>query len=75
LAKYALQEGFVQNHDLNLSGGTDQTQYGLGLSYLSQEGIIPLVDFSRFSLRATIDQKIGKESKDRVEYNEYPELY
>jgi len=54
------RKGFVQNHDLNLSGGTDQTQYGLGLSYLSQEGIIPLVDFSRFSLRATIDQKIGK---------------
>jgi len=54
------KKGFVQNHDLNLSGGTDQTQYGLGLSYLSQEGIIPLVDFSRFSLRATIDQKIGK---------------
>jgi len=57
------RKGFIQNHDLNLSGGTDQTQYGLGLSYLSQEGVIPLVDFSRYSLRATIDQKIGKRVK------------
>ncbi|TMI89527.1 MAG: SusC/RagA family TonB-linked outer membrane protein, partial [Bacteroidetes bacterium] len=57
------RKGFVQNHDLNLSGGTDQTQYGLGISYLSQEGIIPLVDFSRVSLRATIEQKIGKRVK------------
>ena len=57
------RKGFVQTHDLNLTGGNDQTTYGLGLSFLSQEGVIPLVDFSRFSLRATIEQKIGKRVK------------
>ena len=57
------KKGFVQTHDLNLSGGTDLTQYGIGISYLDQEGIIPLVGFKRFSIRATIDQKIGKRIK------------
>jgi len=57
------RKGFVQSHDLNLSGGTDQTQYGLGISYLNQEGVIPLVNFERFALRATIEQKIGKRVK------------
>ncbi len=57
------KKGFVQSHDLSLSGGTDLTQYGMGLSYLNQEGVIPLVGFERFSLRATLDQKIGKRIK------------
>ncbi len=57
------KKGFVQTHDLSLSGGTDLTQYGIGISYLNQEGIIPLVGFERFSIRATIDQKIGKRIK------------
>lgn len=54
------KKGFIQTHDLSVSGGTDLTQYGIGASYLDQGGIIPLVGFKRFSLRATIDQKIGK---------------
>jgi TonB-dependent starch-binding outer membrane protein SusC len=57
------KKGFVQTHDLGLSGGTDLTQYGIGISYLNQDGIIPLVGFERFAIRATIDQKIGKRVK------------
>ncbi len=57
------KKGFVQTHDLSLSGGTDITQYGMGISYLNQEGVIPLVGFERFSIRATLDQKIGKRIK------------
>jgi TonB-linked SusC/RagA family outer membrane protein len=60
---YLYKKGFVQTHDINVSGGTDLTQYGIGISYLNQEGIIPLVNFERFSIRATIDQKIGKRIK------------
>ena len=54
------RKGFVQNHDLNLSGGTDQTQYGLGLSYKPRKALfLSLYPFDRFSLRATINQKIS----------------
>jgi TonB-linked SusC/RagA family outer membrane protein len=57
------KKGFFTSQDLNVSGGTDVTQYGLGLSYLDQDGVIPLVGFKRYGLRATIDQKIGKRIK------------
>jgi TonB-linked SusC/RagA family outer membrane protein len=57
------RKGFSTSHDLNVSGGTDLTQYGMGVSYLNQEGVIPSVGFKRFGLRATIDQKIGKRIK------------
>lgn len=30
----------MQNHSLNLVGGTDQSTYSMGLSYMDQEGII-----------------------------------
>lgn len=30
----------MQNHSLNLAGGTDQSTYSMGLSYMDQEGII-----------------------------------
>ena len=60
---YLYRKGFATSHDLSLSGGTDQTQYGMGLSYLDQQGVIPLVEFQRYGLRLTIDQKIGKRIK------------
>ncbi len=61
--KYLYEKGFLTSHDLSVSGGTDATQYGIGASYFQQEGIMPLVGFKRFSLRATIEQKIGKRIK------------
>jgi TonB-linked SusC/RagA family outer membrane protein len=60
---YLYRKGIATSHDLSLSGGTDVTQYGMGLSYLDQEGVIPLVEFERYGLRVTIDQKIGKRIK------------
>lgn len=60
---FLYKKGLITTQDLSVSGGNDQTQYGIGASYLNQEGIMPLVGFERFSLRATIDQKIGKRIK------------
>jgi TonB-linked SusC/RagA family outer membrane protein len=57
------KKGFVQTHDLSVSGGSDLTQYAMGASYFEQDGVIPLVGFRRFSLRASIDQRIGKRIK------------
>jgi TonB-linked SusC/RagA family outer membrane protein len=57
------KQGHLMTHDLSVSGGTDVTQYGIGGSYLEQTGILPGIGFERFSLRATIDQKIGSRVK------------
>src|SRR5690625_5642246 len=36
----ALRYGFIQKHDLSVSGGGDNYRYRLSVGYLDQEGII-----------------------------------
>lgn len=57
------QQGFQTSHQLGLQGGVESTQYGLGLGYLNETGIIPNQNFQRFTIRGTIDQKIGSRVK------------
>jgi TonB-linked SusC/RagA family outer membrane protein len=57
------KQGYMTNHQIGLQGGTESAQYSLGGGYFNETGIIPMQDFSRYSLRATIDQKIGKRVK------------
>ncbi len=57
------KQGFNTSHQLGLQGGVENTQYGLGLGYFNETGIIPNQKFERYNIRATIDQKIGKRVK------------
>ncbi|MFZ1790043.1 MAG: TonB-dependent receptor [Saprospiraceae bacterium] len=61
------QQGFQTNHQLGLQGGVENTQYSLGAGYFKETGIIPNQDFSRYTIRATIDQKLG--SRVRIGLN------
>ncbi|WP_460978975.1 TonB-dependent receptor [Spirosoma knui] len=55
--------GFNTNHQLGVQGGVENTQYSLGLGYFNETGIIPSQKFERYTIRATIDQRIGKNIK------------
>ena len=57
------RQGFQTSHQLGLQGGVESTQYGLGLGYLNETGVIPNQNFQRFTLRGTIDQKLGSRVK------------
>ncbi|MBO4434437.1 MAG: TonB-dependent receptor [Bacteroidales bacterium] len=48
----------THSHSLDLSGGTDKTNYSVGLSYYYQDGIMNYCtnDYNRFNLRARLDQ-------------------
>jgi TonB-linked SusC/RagA family outer membrane protein len=48
------------SHDIGLSGGTANGSYSFGIGYLKNQGVIPTNKFSRYSLRSTIDQEVGK---------------
>lgn len=48
----------IQNYQLNVSGGSESTNYFFSAGYFNQEGIIINSNFERFSLRAKIDTKI-----------------
>ncbi|MFT3826938.1 MAG: TonB-dependent receptor [Chitinophagaceae bacterium] len=54
------QQGFVTNNQLGVSGGNETTQYGLSGNFFKETGIIPNQNYTRYSIRATIDHKIGK---------------
>jgi TonB-linked SusC/RagA family outer membrane protein len=57
------QNGHIQNHALGLSGGNDQTLYSASLGYYDETGIVPVQRFQRYSLRGTLDQKVGNRVK------------
>lgn len=57
------QQGFNTSHQLGLQGGVENTQYSLGLGYFNEKGVISQQNFDRMSIRATLDQKLGKSIK------------
>src|SRR5690606_4270287 len=55
----------IQNHSINLSGGSDQSVFSLGFSYTSQEGILgkPVEPHSdRYTVRLNSDHVIYKKN-------------
>ncbi|MDR1682070.1 MAG: TonB-dependent receptor [Candidatus Symbiothrix sp.] len=50
----------MQQHNLNISGGTRETKYFFSLGYLNQDGILKTKDnFQRFNLRSNIGTTIA----------------
>lgn len=55
------KNGMITDHNLTVSGGTaGGSTFSLGGGYYKETTVLPGQDFSRFSLRATIETKIGK---------------
>ncbi len=52
-------KGMVTSHDVSMTGGTAKGSYAFGMGYYKEESVSPNEDFSRFSLRGSVDQKIG----------------
>lgn len=60
----------MMDHDLSVSGGTEHGgNYYVGLSYYQDQSLIPTQQFNRYSLKASIDQAIGKYVKVGVSTN------
>lgn len=56
-----VRNAFTHSHSLDLSGGTEKTNYSVGLSYFYQDGIMDFCqnDFSRLNFRARLDQTMA----------------
>jgi len=52
--------GTVNNHDVSIAGGTQGGSYTFGGTFYKEEAVVPLQDFSRYSIRSSADQEIGK---------------
>ena len=54
------ENGSRQEYNINIAGGTENTQAYASLGYLSDEGYVAGSEFERISARVKVDQKIGK---------------
>ncbi len=61
--------GITTSHDLGVSGGTEQGRYNFSLGYYEDEGVIPTQQYTRYSMRGSLDQGIGKYF--RIGFNTY----
>ncbi len=52
--------GMVTNHDLGVTGGTANGNYNFSVGYYKDQAVIPGQEYSRFSMRGTLDQQVGK---------------
>jgi len=52
------QSALTQNHNLNLSGATDKSNYSVGLGYLNDQGTLLNSYFERYSIRINTAFKI-----------------
>lgn len=50
--------GFQQDHNLNMSGGTDKTQYFFSLGYFDENGIVPKTNTQRYTTRLNLSSKV-----------------
>ena len=60
------QTGTGTDNNLSVSGGTDNTQYYVSGGYLQNQGIIKGTAFTRYSLRARVDQRLASWAKVSV---------
>lgn len=51
--------GMMTNHQLGVTGGSEQTQYAASAGYFKETGIYPGQSFERFSLKLSVDQQLS----------------
>ncbi|MCY7420383.1 MAG: SusC/RagA family TonB-linked outer membrane protein [Chitinophagaceae bacterium] len=54
------RQGFSQDHNLNVSGGSENTTYYFSAGYTNQEGILRNNDFVRKNILMNVDSRVSK---------------
>lgn len=63
--------GTSHNHDLSMSGGTDDVKYFASLGYQNTEGIAITQGYKRYNGRLNVDANLGKRFKAGLNINGY----
>ena len=53
-----LRSGYITNHNLTISGGSEWVKYYLGLNYYDEQATVKNSDMERYSLRTNIQTKL-----------------
>lgn len=55
------QTGLVTDQNISVNGGTSENgSYNFGMGYHLNKGVVPTQEYKRYSLRASLDQAVGK---------------
>jgi len=66
---WLFQNGSSMNHDLSISGGTDDVKYFASIGYLNTEGIAITQGFERLNARLNVDANLGTKFKAGLNFN------
>ncbi|SFQ83806.1 SusC/RagA family TonB-linked outer membrane protein [Hymenobacter arizonensis] len=58
--KLLYRTGIQSNHNVGLTGGTESGRYNFNAGYYQEEGVIPTQQYTRYSVRGSLDQGVGK---------------
>ncbi|HYF32804.1 MAG TPA: TonB-dependent receptor [Chitinophagaceae bacterium] len=58
-----LRRGFLQNHNVSMSGGSERINYFLSAGYTSEEGILITNKFNRFTVRSNNEYRLTNKLK------------
>ncbi len=77
--KEIYQNGMMQEYDISVSGGGNNTTYALSANYLDEEGILKNTEFKRFNFRTNLESSFNKwlrvgQSLQAVYINEFGDL-
>lgn len=50
----------IQNHQIGVSGATEQARYAMSLNYFDQQGIMKYTSYKRYSIRANTEFSVSK---------------
>ena len=57
---YVFQTGFTMDHQLSISGGTNNTKYMAAIANLNQEGVVYNSNLTRTNISVNVDQTFNK---------------
>jgi len=61
--KMITQDGFSQNHELSVLGGSKSTKYNISFNFFDDKGYFKCQDYTRYNTRINLDQDISPRVK------------
>lgn len=58
--KLLYRTGIQSNHNVGVTGGTENGRYNFNAGYYQEEGVIPTQQYTRYSVRGSLDQGVGR---------------
>lgn len=69
--KLLYRTGYITNQDLSVTGGSERGNYSIGFTYFKDQAVIPLQYYERYSIRTSLEQRIGSLLRIGLTTNNY----